>query len=106
MSVTTQSRACLLPCHQRKARLHGQAEVCLVDVHVSSRSAEGVGVHEGASTLTCFSHLEDANGSQVLHEHDFPVPRPIDQARHTILMEFIDAYPLFVQRSCRLPLVN
>lgn len=31
---------------------------------------------------------------KVLHEHDFPVPRPIDQARHTILMEFIDAYPL------------
>lgn len=31
---------------------------------------------------------------KVLHEHGFPVPRPIDQARHTILMEFIDAYPL------------
>ncbi|KAJ7786394.1 RIO1 family-domain-containing protein [Mycena metata] len=31
---------------------------------------------------------------KVLHEHDFPVPRPIDQARHCILMEFIDAYPL------------
>ncbi|KAF7799042.1 hypothetical protein EIP86_010272 [Pleurotus ostreatoroseus] len=31
---------------------------------------------------------------KVLHEHHFPVPRPIDQARHTILMEFIDAYPL------------
>ncbi|KAI0274644.1 RIO1 family-domain-containing protein [Gloeopeniophorella convolvens] len=31
---------------------------------------------------------------KVLHEHDFPVPRPIDQARHCILMEFIDSYPL------------
>ncbi|PPQ88631.1 hypothetical protein CVT25_010207 [Psilocybe cyanescens] len=31
---------------------------------------------------------------KILHQHDFPVPRPIDQARHTILMEFIDAYPL------------
>ncbi|RPD64931.1 RIO1-domain-containing protein [Lentinus tigrinus ALCF2SS1-6] len=31
---------------------------------------------------------------KVLHEHDFPVPRPVDQARHCILMEFIDAYPL------------
>ncbi|KZT75190.1 RIO1-domain-containing protein [Daedalea quercina L-15889] len=30
----------------------------------------------------------------VLHEHGFPVPRPIDHARHCILMEFIDAYPL------------
>ncbi|KAI0721279.1 RIO1-domain-containing protein [Cerioporus squamosus] len=31
---------------------------------------------------------------KVLHEHHFPVPRPVDQARHCILMEFIDAYPL------------
>ncbi|RDX52080.1 RIO1-domain-containing protein [Lentinus brumalis] len=31
---------------------------------------------------------------KVLHEYNFPVPRPIDQARHCILMEFIDAYPL------------
>jgi len=31
---------------------------------------------------------------KILHEHGFPVPRPIDQARHCILMEFIDAYPL------------
>ncbi|KAF5390169.1 hypothetical protein D9757_002868 [Collybiopsis confluens] len=31
---------------------------------------------------------------KVLHEHGFPVPIPIDQARHCILMEFIDAYPL------------
>ena len=30
----------------------------------------------------------------VLHEHGFPVPKPIDHARHCILMEFIDAYPL------------
>ncbi|KAK7463649.1 Serine/threonine-protein kinase rio2 [Stygiomarasmius scandens] len=31
---------------------------------------------------------------KVLYEHEFPVPKPIDQARHCILMEFIDAYPL------------
>lgn len=31
---------------------------------------------------------------QVLHEHGFPVPKPVDHARHCILMEFIDAYPL------------
>ncbi|KZT05936.1 RIO1-domain-containing protein [Laetiporus sulphureus 93-53] len=31
---------------------------------------------------------------KVLHEHGFPVPTPIDHARHCILMEFIDAYPL------------
>ncbi|KAF7320409.1 Tudor domain-containing protein [Mycena kentingensis (nom. inval.)] len=31
---------------------------------------------------------------KVLHEHGFPVPRPVDQARHCILMELIDAYPM------------
>ncbi|EED80416.1 predicted protein, partial [Postia placenta Mad-698-R] len=31
---------------------------------------------------------------KVLHEHGFPVPKPVDHARHCILMEFIDAYPL------------
>jgi RIO kinase 2 len=31
---------------------------------------------------------------KVLYEHGFPVPRPIDQARHCILMGFQDAYPL------------
>ncbi|EGO00924.1 hypothetical protein SERLA73DRAFT_51043 [Serpula lacrymans var. lacrymans S7.3] len=31
---------------------------------------------------------------KVLYDHDFPVPRPIDQARHCILMSHIDAYPL------------
>lgn len=38
--------------------------------------------------------LRSLNECQVLHEHGFPVPRPIDQARHCILMEFIDAFPL------------
>ncbi|KAH9950467.1 RIO1-domain-containing protein [Amylocystis lapponica] len=31
---------------------------------------------------------------KVLYEHQFPVPKPVDHARHCILMEFIDAYPL------------
>lgn len=31
---------------------------------------------------------------KVLYEHDFPVPKPVDHARHCILMEAIDAYPL------------
>ncbi|WFD29284.1 non-specific serine/threonine protein kinase [Malassezia sp. CBS 17886] len=31
---------------------------------------------------------------QILHEHGFPVPTPLDQTRHTILMSFEDAYPL------------
>jgi RIO kinase 2 len=31
---------------------------------------------------------------KVLHENDFPVPQPIDQNRHCVVMELIDAYPL------------
>ncbi|KAG9290796.1 hypothetical protein G9A89_011759 [Geosiphon pyriformis] len=31
---------------------------------------------------------------KVLHENGFPVPQPIDQARHCVVMELIDAYPL------------
>lgn len=31
---------------------------------------------------------------KVLHENQFPVPTPIDQARHTVVMSFMDAYPL------------
>ncbi|KAI5124599.1 hypothetical protein M0805_004210 [Coniferiporia weirii] len=31
---------------------------------------------------------------KVLHEHGFPVPAPVDQARHCILMELIDSFPL------------
>ncbi|GAA5866990.1 hypothetical protein JCM3774_003748 [Rhodotorula dairenensis] len=31
---------------------------------------------------------------KVLHEHGFPVPKPIDQSRHCLIMELIDAFPL------------
>ncbi|ORY78087.1 RIO1-domain-containing protein [Leucosporidium creatinivorum] len=31
---------------------------------------------------------------KVLHEHGFPVPTPIDQSRHCVIMELIDAFPL------------
>ena len=31
---------------------------------------------------------------KILYEHDFPVPQPIDQARHCIVMSYIDAFPL------------
>lgn len=31
---------------------------------------------------------------QVLHDHDFPVPLPIDQSRHCLVMELINAFPL------------
>lgn len=38
---------------------------------------------------------------QVLYEHDFPVPKPIDQSRHCLIMELIDAFPLCVLSRSR-----
>lgn len=51
------------------------------------------------NTLLCRSvHIqlvcEFAETPQVLHKHGFPVPTPIDQARHTVLMSLEDALPL------------
>lgn len=31
---------------------------------------------------------------KVLHQHGFPVPEPIDQSRHCLIMSLIDAFPL------------
>merc|ERR1711939_503014 len=31
---------------------------------------------------------------KILYEHGFPVPKPVDQARHCLVMELIDAFPL------------
>jgi RIO-like serine/threonine protein kinase len=64
-----------------------------MDVHVTALCTKGVGVHESArySLSVPFVLMHDF---QILHENGFPVPKPIDQARHCILMELIDAYPL------------
>jgi RIO1 family len=73
-----------------------------MDVHVTVSCTKGVGVYEGPSRCVSLLTAELKSSRQVLHEHQFPVPRPIDQARHCILMEFIDAYPLWVKFYCRL----
>lgn len=31
---------------------------------------------------------------QALHEHGFPVPKPVDANRHAVVMELIDGHPL------------
>ena len=31
---------------------------------------------------------------KILHENGFPVPRPIDQNRHVVVMELVEGYPL------------
>jgi RIO kinase 2 len=33
---------------------------------------------------------------QVLYENGYPVPVPIDQVRHGIVMSWIDSFPLYV----------
>lgn len=36
---------------------------------------------------------------KALHSHGFPVPTPIDQNRHIVIMSYIDATPMFHLRS-------
>jgi len=38
--------------------------------------------------------MKEYAAMKILHANGFPVPRPIDQTRHCIVMEFIDAYPM------------
>ena len=73
-----------------------------MDVHVTASCTKGVGVYEGPPRCASLLRGRLKPSWQVLHEHQFPVPRPIDQARHCILMEFIDAYPLWVKIYRRL----
>ncbi|KAK6906275.1 hypothetical protein I203_100260 [Kwoniella mangroviensis CBS 8507] len=37
---------------------------------------------------------------KALYQHDFPVPVPIDQARHCVVMSLIDGYPLRAIEQC------
>ena len=63
-----------------------------MDVHVTVSSSKRVFFHEGM--LWSSQYVDNLLNKKVLYDHGFPVPRPIDQARHCILMELIDAYPL------------
>ena len=40
---------------------------------------------------------------KVLHEHGFPVPRPLDQNRHCVVMELIEGFPLYQIREVEEP---
>jgi RIO kinase 2 len=51
-------------------------------------------VRKNQINLTSANLLMNLDSHQVLHEHGFPVPRPIDQVRHCLVMELIDAFPL------------
>jgi len=40
---------------------------------------------------------------KALHERGFPVPRPVDQSRHTIVMSLVDGFPLTQLARCDNP---
>ncbi|KAJ2006237.1 Serine/threonine-protein kinase rio2 [Coemansia thaxteri] len=44
--------------------------------------------------MSRLSAMKEYAFMQVLHSQGFPVPKPIDQNRHCIVMERLDAYPL------------
>lgn len=50
--VHLQPGPCVFQSYQRKARLHGEAQVSIMDVHVSSRSPKRVCIHESMYRFT------------------------------------------------------
>lgn len=56
----------------------------------SSNNASGA----GWMYLSRLAAMKEFAFMTALHDEGFPVPEPIAQNRHTLLMEFIDAYPL------------
>ncbi|KAI9502192.1 Serine/threonine-protein kinase rio2 [Coemansia spiralis] len=44
--------------------------------------------------MSRLSAMKEFAFMKVLYEHDFPVPKPIDQNRHCVVMELLDAFPL------------
>ncbi|KAJ2122055.1 Serine/threonine-protein kinase rio2 [Coemansia sp. RSA 720] len=44
--------------------------------------------------MSRLSAMKEFAFMKVLHEYGFPVPTPIDQNRHCVVMELIDAFPL------------
>lgn len=85
----------IIPVHQVEARLFEERSIGQLDVHVQAFSYQGVCLHEGGHwCLSLQLYLKLTSGYKVLHENGFPVPRPVDQARHCIIMELIDAFPL------------
>ncbi|RHZ78674.1 hypothetical protein Glove_158g46 [Diversispora epigaea] len=44
--------------------------------------------------MSRLASIKEFSFMKILHENGFPVPKPIDNSRHCLVMEFIDAYPL------------
>ncbi|KAJ1933462.1 Serine/threonine-protein kinase rio2, partial [Kickxella alabastrina] len=44
--------------------------------------------------MSRLSAMKEYAFMKVLHEHNFPVPTPVDQNRHCVVMEFVEAFPL------------
>ncbi|CAG8433591.1 10906_t:CDS:2 [Diversispora eburnea] len=47
--------------------------------------------------MSRLASIKEFSFMKILHENGFPVPKPIDNSRHCLVMEFIDAYPLLAQ---------
>lgn len=51
-------------------------------------------MHSSWQYLSHLAAKREYSYLKALHEHDFPVPKPIDINRHAVLMEYVDALPL------------
>lgn len=45
--------------------------------------------------LSRLSAMKEFAFMKVLYDNGFPVPRPIDVNRHCVVMELLDAFPMF-----------
>ncbi|GBG24857.1 Serine/threonine-protein kinase rio2 [Hondaea fermentalgiana] len=62
--------------------------------------------HRGSPSWLYLSRLaanKELTFMRILHEHDFPVPTPIDGNRHVILMSLADGFPLNQVRNMEDP---
>ena len=99
-SPISQPWSCIISGRQGETGLSRKAQVGVMDVSIAASCPQGMGFHEGMSSYLMYFASAAANcETKVLHEHGFPVPKPIDHTRHCVLMSYIDAYPLWV--SCR-----
>ena len=84
----------IVPHYQGQERLSTASADRKLVVYESIGGRKGICVYEGMYTVYYCSSISHPQASQVLHAHGFPVPTPIDQNRHIVVMSLLDAHPL------------
>ncbi|KAK4052655.1 Serine/threonine-protein kinase rio2 [Microbotryomycetes sp. JL201] len=83
----------VLKIHRQVARLHELGRVSFRTIK-SKRDYLRKGQSASWMYMSRLAAMKEFAFMKILHEHGFPVPKPVDQSRHCIVMELIDAFPL------------